>query len=203
MILHLTSLTSCPLAAGHAPSCPTSRPVPMGLSPSGTAIPERWPESARKAARLNPRSPPASGNTVRHVSWRSEDGPNNDAVDDHGIDFFEGIPSCSSLVLEDSADEILCFASAPCFRFGNDNSHFLSVSMPTIRKIPRSLYAKKYRIGDQATTGQGPAVLKLCTCSPVSTCLTSRPEPAQRLLTIFHGIWRSGDFLPSSLPPTT
>ncbi len=41
------------------------------------------------------------------------------------------------------------------------SAYFLSVSRPTIRSIPRSLYAKRYRVGAHATTGHGPAVPKL------------------------------------------
>ncbi|KAG5977983.1 hypothetical protein E4U54_007074 [Claviceps lovelessii] len=59
--------------------------------------------------------------------------------------------------------------------------YFLSVSRPTIRNIPKSLYAKQYRVGAHATTGHEPAVLNVCTCSPVSTWETSRPLPIENL----------------------
>ena len=50
----------------------------------------------------------------------------------------------------------------------NPKAHFLSASKPTMRSVPMSANARKYRVGCQATTGQGLAVLKVWTRSPVS-----------------------------------
>lgn len=89
---------------------------------------------------------------------------------------------------------------------GDYISYFLSTSTPTIRKMPKSLYARQYLVGAQATTGQAPAVLNVWTCSPVSTCDTSRPDPTKKqnknkLAKASQSIGE--EFLPSSLPPTT
>jgi len=38
---------------------------------------------------------------------------------------------------------------------------YLRSSTPTILRTPKSLYASQYRVGAHATTGLGPAVLKV------------------------------------------
>ena len=47
-----------------------------------------------------------------------------------------------------------------------------------ILSVPRSAYAKQYRVGCQATIGHGPAVFTVWTYSPVSACAISSPDPS-------------------------
>lgn len=47
--------------------------------------------------------------------------------------------------------------------------YYLPGSTPIMRRVPKSLYARQYFVGAQATTGHGPAVLNVWTSSPVST----------------------------------